>query len=177
MFLNRLKELRTSKNVTQEIVAEAVGISVAKYRNYELQNSKLTPYVIVRLAQYFGVSTDYLLMNSDFPSPLDSKDFKLMSLIKELPSEDYQIMEDLSPDDIKLLRLIHDLPQEYKDCLLTLEPKDVELALYLRNPPERPVPYVVSDTLIGIPRNTDERVLDMLRDIIEFMYEKYGKEE
>lgn len=169
MFLNRLKQLRASKNVTQEVVAEAVGISVAKYRNYELQNSKPAPIIIVKLAQYFGVSTDYLLMNSDFPFPLDNRDFKLMSLIKKLPPEDYKIMENLSPDDVKLLRLIHELPQEYKDCLLKLEPDDVELALYLKKLPENPVPYVISDTLIGIPKDSDPKAINALRDYIEFI--------
>ena len=177
MSLPRLKELRIAKKLTQEKVAEGTGLSVAQYRNYELTINEPDPTSIIKIAQYFGVSTDYLLMNSDFPFPLDNRDFKLMSLIKKLPPEDYKIMENLSPDDVKLLRLIHELPQEYKDCLLKLEPDDVELALYLKKLPENPVPYVISDTLIGIPKDSDPKAINALRDYIEFIYDKYGKEE
>ena len=65
IFSARLRELRALKNVTQKQVAESVGLSERGYQNYELDNREPTMSSIIKLADYFGVSTDYLLGRSD----------------------------------------------------------------------------------------------------------------
>ena len=174
MQFTRLRELRKAKNVTQQEVADAVGLSVGRYRNYELLANQPDPDTIVALAHYFNVSVDYLLNNSDVPFPLNESDFQLMALIKGSSPESQALLRDLSPQDLELLRLIHGLPQEHKAYLLQIQPSDVELILYLKGLPDTPVPYVISDTLIGLPKNTNQQAIALIRDFIEFVYEKYG---
>ena len=56
-----LKELRREKGVTGAIIAKELNITKSAYSNYE-QGLRLPTYdVLVKLAQIFGVTTDYLL--------------------------------------------------------------------------------------------------------------------
>lgn len=61
MFPNILKQLRKSRKVNQATLAEALGMSQASITSWE--NGKRMPDIemIVKLADYFNVSTDYLL--------------------------------------------------------------------------------------------------------------------
>ena len=110
-------------------------------------------------------------------STLDPGDAKLIAMLKRLPSEKRLLLEDLTEEDLQYLHLIHGLPKEQREFLLKLEPEDVKTALYFKELPENPVPYVISDTLIGIPKDSDPKAINALRDYIEFIYDKYGKEE
>ena len=66
-FSSRLKELRTAKNDTQVNMAKLLGCTEQHYQRFEY--GKVTPNAIVltKLADYFDVSTDYLLGRSDNP--------------------------------------------------------------------------------------------------------------
>jgi len=57
----RLKELRIDKEVSQKKVAEEIGISQSVYCDYENGKVEPTASIIIKLANYFNVSTDYLL--------------------------------------------------------------------------------------------------------------------
>lgn len=64
-FPLRLRRLRTDHGLTQTELAKRIGISRDTLSRYEL--GKLDPGSadICRVADYFGVSTDYLLGRSD----------------------------------------------------------------------------------------------------------------
>jgi len=64
-FADRLKELRKAKGVTQRQVADFLGIKERSYQNYEYENSEAPYATLAKLADYFEVSTDYLLGRSD----------------------------------------------------------------------------------------------------------------
>jgi len=66
-FSMRLRELRAVKKVTQKHVAESIGISVRAYQHYELDEKEPTLGNINKLADFFEVTTDYLLGRSDNP--------------------------------------------------------------------------------------------------------------
>ncbi len=65
MYAKRLKELREEKGLTQEALGELVGLTKANISKYE--SGKLEPNIdtINYLANYFNVSTDYLLGRTD----------------------------------------------------------------------------------------------------------------
>lgn len=68
--MSRLKELRKEiKNLKQQEVADFLGVERTTYVKYENGNTKLDPDTIIRLADYFHVSTDYLLGKSDIRNP------------------------------------------------------------------------------------------------------------
>ena len=58
----RLKDLRTAQKLTLEQLAAEVGISKSALGKYESDNGKdISPYSISMLADYYGVSSDYLM--------------------------------------------------------------------------------------------------------------------
>ncbi len=58
----RLKDLRTERNLTLEQLAEKIGISKSALGKYESDNGKdISPYSILLLADYYGVSADFLM--------------------------------------------------------------------------------------------------------------------
>jgi len=66
-FSERLKELRKAKGLSQKSLGEVIGLSERGIQNYELETNKPTSDTIIKLADYFDVSTDYLLGCSDNP--------------------------------------------------------------------------------------------------------------
>ncbi|MDE7215563.1 MAG: helix-turn-helix transcriptional regulator [Clostridia bacterium] len=59
--MKRLKELREELNISQHLLAKAIGISQSNICEYEKGTVEATETVIIKLANYFDVSTDYLL--------------------------------------------------------------------------------------------------------------------
>lgn len=60
-FSQRLKKLRTDKHLTQAQVAQRVGVTASMVSSYET-DIRLPSYdVMIRLADLFGVTVDYLL--------------------------------------------------------------------------------------------------------------------
>ena len=67
IFSRRLKGLRVAKGASQNAVAETVGIAAVVYQRYEYGENEPRFEVLCKLADYFGVSTDYLLGRTDEP--------------------------------------------------------------------------------------------------------------
>lgn len=60
-FKNRLKELRLENNLTQTALANKLGVKQGVITNWELRGSEPTAEYLIKLANIFEVSTDYLL--------------------------------------------------------------------------------------------------------------------
>lgn len=71
--MNRLKELRVDRDLTQCQVAAAIGITQRKYSYIETGIQQATEAVLKNLAEYYGVSVDYLLNLTDDPAPYPKK--------------------------------------------------------------------------------------------------------
>ncbi|MCL2569491.1 MAG: helix-turn-helix domain-containing protein [Oscillospiraceae bacterium] len=65
-FSDRVKELRKTRNMTQRQMADALGITERSYQRYEAENNPNNE-TLIKLADFFEVSTDYLLGRSDNP--------------------------------------------------------------------------------------------------------------
>ena len=65
VFAERLLSLRKEKNISQAKLANAIDVSLAVVCYWETDRSEPTAPNIVKLADYFDVSTDYLLGKSD----------------------------------------------------------------------------------------------------------------
>lgn len=64
---NRIRDLREDSDLTQQRLAEAIGITQRKYSYIETGVQPLTDEILVRLADYYHVSIDYLLRQTDNP--------------------------------------------------------------------------------------------------------------
>ena len=64
-FSARIKELRKEKGLTQVQMAEFIGCKYRHYQKIEYGEINIPSMMLERLADYFNVSTDYLLGRSD----------------------------------------------------------------------------------------------------------------
>ncbi len=63
----RLTELQSSNNQLKKDIAQNIGISKMAYYRYETGERKPTSDILIALADYFGVSIDYLVGRTDNP--------------------------------------------------------------------------------------------------------------
>ena len=61
----KLRRLRIQRNLTQEEMAEALNISLEHLRKMERGKRKPSIDLIIAMACYFHLSTNYLLMGKD----------------------------------------------------------------------------------------------------------------
>lgn len=73
MFSNRLKELRESKGLSQKDLAQAFGLSQSTVGNWESGSREPNFKTIKELADFFDVSTDFLLGIANEPKSLDEQ--------------------------------------------------------------------------------------------------------
>ena len=64
-FADRLKQLRSEKNMTQEQLGEILGVK--KYSIYTYEKERSGPDIdgLIALADFFDVSVDYLIGRTD----------------------------------------------------------------------------------------------------------------
>lgn len=93
--MERIKELRKEKSITMKRLGEIIGVSEGAVSQYE--NGKRQPDydILKKIADYFNVSTDYLLGRTDNPQQnidqqLEGIEFALYGEIKELTEEEKQ---------------------------------------------------------------------------------------
>ena len=61
MYFQRLRDLREDKDLRQEYVAEILVISQTVYSRYERGFQTIPVIHLLKLADYYQVSTDYIL--------------------------------------------------------------------------------------------------------------------
>ncbi len=67
MYFQRLKDLRVDKDLRQEDVAQLLGIAQTVYSRYERGAQPIPVVHLLRLADFYGVSTDYMLGRTNNP--------------------------------------------------------------------------------------------------------------
>lgn len=67
MYLRRLRDLREDHDLSQQKIADILGIQQTVYSRYERGFQTIPLQHLVTLAKYYDVSTDYLLGLTDSP--------------------------------------------------------------------------------------------------------------
>lgn len=62
--------MREDNDLTQTQLAESIGITQRKYSYIETGTQPLTDELLIKLADYYDVSIDYLLCQTDRPERL-----------------------------------------------------------------------------------------------------------
>ncbi|MCR4442180.1 MAG: helix-turn-helix transcriptional regulator [Peptococcaceae bacterium] len=68
----KLKELRTSKKLNQSDVADILKIDRSTYGKYETGDSSPDYEKLIKLADLFDCSVDYLLGRTDIKTPIET---------------------------------------------------------------------------------------------------------
>lgn len=110
MLNERLKQLRKEKKVTQQDVANYLGITRPAYTAYEKGNRNPDYDLLNKLAKYFNVTTDYLL-GSNSNEPDNSQKPELTPYQQEV-LDFFNSREDL---------FFHDHPGDIRDALEQFE--------------------------------------------------------
>ena len=106
-FTDKIQKLRKSKGLTQQQAAELLGISLSSYQKYERTKSPVMPSisVIIKIAEEFQVSVDYLLGLSDQADNRKMSDTNIMikGLYDQLIAGIANIPEDKKISKLKAL--------------------------------------------------------------------------
>ena len=73
MYYPRLKDLREDNDLKQKEIAAFLGIDQRVYSNYETGKREIPVHLLLKLAEYYHTSTDYILGLTDDPYTESSK--------------------------------------------------------------------------------------------------------
>ncbi len=65
MYFRRIEDLRVDSDMTQRQVAEYLNMQLTVYRRYEKGEREIPVWALIKLAQLYGTTTDYILGLSD----------------------------------------------------------------------------------------------------------------
>lgn len=107
MFYDRFKELCIVNNTTPTAVALELGISRATVSYWKSRGSEPSATTIQKIADYFNVTTDYLLNGDRYGDEDDDKEEDQFVIMSRM-SRDF---DNLTEDNKK--KHIHDIMQAY----------------------------------------------------------------
>ncbi len=67
MYGERMKFLRKERKVPQQQLADLMGVKIRGYQYYEKEQTEPTINALIALADFYGVSIDYLVGRTDDP--------------------------------------------------------------------------------------------------------------
>ena len=76
MAINRLRELRESNDIMQREVAKALGITQRNYSYFETGQTLLTEDILIKIANFYETSIDYILYQTDVRKRYDKSVIK-----------------------------------------------------------------------------------------------------
>lgn len=93
---NNLKQIRNSKNLLQTKVAMDLNITQETVSSYETGRVLPSSDMLIKLADYYNTSIDYLLNRTKYDMPIDrvkpnsvsDRDFSILNKINNLSNED-----------------------------------------------------------------------------------------
>lgn len=83
--MNRIRHLRETLGLRQIDVAKATGIDQKTLSNYETEKTNPDSYALIRLADFFDVSIDYLVGRENARPTYGSREdlYKKIDIIKQ----------------------------------------------------------------------------------------------
>lgn len=99
--MNRIKQLRNEKNINQDVLAKLLGLEIAGISKLETARVPLKDEYIVKLSEYFNVSTDYLLGKSDIRNMGQQIDDVLNEAMIGMSKADYEKLTDIQKKQIR----------------------------------------------------------------------------
>ena len=73
MIALKLRDLREDRDLTQKAVAALLQVHQTTYSDYELGKLNVPVAVLDRLADFYGVSVDYLLGRTEVKTPYPAR--------------------------------------------------------------------------------------------------------
>ena len=67
MIYNKIRDLREDRDLNQTQVATILGMSQTGYSKYETGENDIPTEILIKLADFYGVSIDFLLGQTNNP--------------------------------------------------------------------------------------------------------------
>ena len=99
--MNRLKELRKEKKLSQKEIAKEMNISEKTLSRWENEESQIKPEKAQQLAEFFGVSVGYLLGYSEYRELEKALDKKIFSNYPDVEATLNQEIKELIGERVK----------------------------------------------------------------------------
>ena len=90
----RLKELRKEKGLSLKEMGKIFGMSDSAIRQYEIGDRKMHSEILLKYADYFNVTTDYLLYRTNNKALFDEKNI-CFRVDEELSASDMALLEEM----------------------------------------------------------------------------------
>lgn len=103
--MNRLRFLRNEKGESLDKIAKFLNVTIQTISNYETEKRDMNPDTILKLSEYFGVSTDYLLGKSDIRNPGQQIDNILNEAMVGMSKEEYENLSEIQKEQIRSFAL------------------------------------------------------------------------
>lgn len=68
-YYKRIRELREDNDLTQRVLAKMLNMTQPQYNRYEQGYRDIPTDILIKLADIFNTSADYILGRSDSPRP------------------------------------------------------------------------------------------------------------
>ncbi len=72
-MFKRIRDLREDNDLTQKQVGEILNMTQTGYNQYEIGRNDIPTRVLIKLAEYYNTSVDYLLELTDVREPYKRK--------------------------------------------------------------------------------------------------------
>ncbi|MBQ9302798.1 helix-turn-helix domain-containing protein [Butyrivibrio sp.] len=99
----RIRDLREKAGITQQVLAEKVGVTSVHLSNVETGNAMPGVEVVIKIADYFGVTTDWIL-RANIPGLTDKLGDEMAGLLSDCSPNERQFYESVLKDTKKALR-------------------------------------------------------------------------
>lgn len=80
---NRIKDLREDRDMRQSDLARETGIDQRTISNYETGKTSPDAYALIKLADFFNVSIDYLVGRTKYDLSTDEKRVQIITQIQQ----------------------------------------------------------------------------------------------
>lgn len=80
---NRIRDLREDRDMRQSDLARATGIDQRTISNYETGKTSPDTYALIKLADFFNVSIDYLVGRTKYDLSTDKKRVEVITKIQQ----------------------------------------------------------------------------------------------
>lgn len=110
LLQDRLKELRDKESISQKKLGEILNMSQQAIAKWETGAASPDPVMLIKIADYFDVSIDYLVGRTDNPNITND-------VIVESADGNITSLDDagLSPDDLsRITAVIEDVVKKYR---------------------------------------------------------------
>lgn len=118
MLSEQLKQIRKANKFTQQDLADAVGIERSTYASYETGRNKPDVILLKRIANVFGVSSDFILEIDT------SKKFNMSDANVSYKKNGSQLVSTLSKDEKAVLAQYRLLSEDKKEEVKTFLSKN-----------------------------------------------------